>query len=354
MLTELTNVRRVFLAACLLASSPLVAFEPGSERTCEPSADGERFVCRDASGKVDETAEQTSAEVTQPAPAAAAEPEAAPEPEALPPSDAIPSSTSKLPSYLLHNPGAAPRRAAAAPAAPPARSKPVQSAPPMPAPAAAPAASSTASTSAPAATRSDSAQPEPAQVPAKASVADTPAPAEAAQPSATTSTASRPATSPAPTEPAPTPARTQSEPAAATSSRPTATAKPVAARPNPARPPVATASSRSGVSSAAPQSQRPLLNAADFMKLPGSHYTLVLDSARSPTEFNALVATLEDLPGNLYLVGLNMPDGRWYSLCWSNFDSLDAARGARADLPADAPIASGWPRRISLLQSEIQ
>jgi septal ring-binding cell division protein DamX len=49
-----------------------------------------------------------------------------------------------------------------------------------------------------------------------------------------------------------------------------------------------------------------------------------------------------------------MPDGRWYSLCWSDFENLDAARAARASLPADAPVASGWPRRISLLQSEIK
>lgn len=90
------------------------------------------------------------------------------------------------------------------------------------------------------------------------------------------------------------------------------------------------------------------------MALPGAHYTLVLDSARSTSELNALIAALENLPGKLYLVGLNMPDGRWYSLCWSAFDSLEAARAARADLPADAPIASGWPRRISLLQSEIK
>ena len=90
------------------------------------------------------------------------------------------------------------------------------------------------------------------------------------------------------------------------------------------------------------------------MGLPGGHFTLVLDSARSSNELNALLAALEDLPGKLYLVALNMPDGRWYSLCWLEFDSLDAARAARAELPADAPIASGWPRRISLLQSEIK
>lgn len=90
------------------------------------------------------------------------------------------------------------------------------------------------------------------------------------------------------------------------------------------------------------------------MALPGNHYTLVLDSARSVSELDGLIDALDELPGTLYLLGLNMPDGRWYSLCWSDFDSLDAARAARASLPADAQIASGWPRRISLLQSEIK
>jgi septal ring-binding cell division protein DamX len=103
-----------------------------------------------------------------------------------------------------------------------------------------------------------------------------------------------------------------------------------------------------------PDNQRTILGAAEFIGLSGNHYTLVLDSARSRSELDALIAALHDLPGNLYLLSLNMPDGRWFSLCWSDFDSLDAARAARADLPADAPIASGWPRRISLLQSEIK
>mgnify|MGYP003526589755 CR=1 FL=1 len=106
--------------------------------------------------------------------------------------------------------------------------------------------------------------------------------------------------------------------------------------------------------STTPSNRRPVSNASEFMGLPGGHFTLVLDSARTTAELNGLIDALENLPGKLYVVGLNMPDGRWYSLCWSEFDSLDAARAARAELPADAPIASGWPRRISLLQSEIK
>lgn len=325
MLIDLTRVRCLFMGACLLACSPLLAFEPGTERTCEPSADGERFVCRDASGQIEEPAEQTPAPVTNPSTAAAPEPQSTPEPEATPPSDAVPSSTSKLPNYLLQNPGSAPRRAAAAPASPPAaKPRALQSAPTAP-----------------------------AEVPPKASMAEPPAPAEVVPAGAMSPATSEPATNQEQTAPVDAPARTQSRPATATSPRPAATANPAPAKPAP--PSGATAGVRSDPASAAmPPGQRPLLDAAAFMKLPGSHYTLVLDSARSSTEFNALVTALEDLPGNLYLVGLNMPDGRWYSLCWSHFDSLDAARAARAELPADAPIASGWPRRISLLQSEIK
>ena len=93
-------------------------------------------------------------------------------------------------------------------------------------------------------------------------------------------------------------------------------------------------------------------DAREFAALPGSHYTLVLASVRDPAELDALMSAMQALAGHLYLLKLDMPDGDWYSLCWSEFDDLDAARAARSLLPADAALTSGWPRRISLLQAE--
>ena len=59
------------------------------------------------------------------------------------------------------------------------------------------------------------------------------------------------------------------------------------------------------------------------------------------------------LPSVLYRLKLAMPDGDWYSLCWSQFADVEAARAARNTLPSDVGITSGWPRKIGLLQKEI-
>ena len=93
--------------------------------------------------------------------------------------------------------------------------------------------------------------------------------------------------------------------------------------------------------------------ASAFRALPGSHYTLVLASVRDPAALDELIQAFAAQPGQLYLLKLGMPDGDWYSLCWSDFADLDAARAARAGLPVDAAITSGWPRRIGLLQNEL-
>ncbi len=96
-----------------------------------------------------------------------------------------------------------------------------------------------------------------------------------------------------------------------------------------------------------------LPGASAFLTLPASHYTLVMASERDPTALDDLIRAFDTQPGQLYLLKLGMPDGDWYSLCWSEFTDLDLARAARASLPADAPIRSGWPRRIGLLQKEL-
>lgn len=93
--------------------------------------------------------------------------------------------------------------------------------------------------------------------------------------------------------------------------------------------------------------------AAEFLNLPSSHYTIVLASVRTMRELEPVIAALDNLPGQRYLLKLGMPDGDWYSLCWSDFSDIDAARAARATLPDDAAVTSGWPRRIGLLQNEL-
>lgn len=93
--------------------------------------------------------------------------------------------------------------------------------------------------------------------------------------------------------------------------------------------------------------------ASEFLSLAASHYTLVLASVRNAAALDGLIHALDNQPGRLYLLKLGMPDGDWYSLCWSDFADLDAARTARSSLPADTGITSGWPRRIGLLQKEL-
>ena len=81
--------------------------------------------------------------------------------------------------------------------------------------------------------------------------------------------------------------------------------------------------------------------------------SLVLASVRNPAALDALALALAELPGALYRLKLAMPDGDWYSLCWSQFADVEAARAARNTLPSDVGITSGWPRKIGLLQKEI-
>lgn len=90
-----------------------------------------------------------------------------------------------------------------------------------------------------------------------------------------------------------------------------------------------------------------------FRRLPPNRYTLEI--ARAPKQFDlaALIVALAGIDGPLYLVALRTPGGVAYSLLWSDFTTIEAAREARATLPADVAITSGWPRRIGPLQTEL-
>ena len=297
------------------------AFEPGSERICTPSADGQTFECREKSGAPDKPAAAGDAQAApKPIAAAAAPIEPTAEPVSTAPATQA-SSATKLPNYLMQSPAAsAPASAAETDTAQPERTR---------------------------APVNDAGKASSANVPADNPVkAESPAPAVPVRPSPQSGDAaqSRPVASEiaTPDEPAtqpesaggnvPAPAQERSEPAPS-----------VVAKPSPSP-------ENTSTSAAAPRS---LPGAEAFLGLPATDYTLVLASVRNRAALDALIPALDSLPGQLYLLTLDMPDGKWFSLCWADFKDLDSARAARASLPADPAITSGWPRRIGLLQKEL-
>lgn len=294
------------MAMSLAGAVPLAqAFEPGHERICTPSADGQTFECRDKASGQPETAPRQPATV----PATTAATAMPPAPVAAAPPSAAAPAPSKLPNYLLQDPSATSATRDVAPA-----------------------------------TESSS---RPAAIEAEAAV-------HQAAPSATAIEAS-PAAAPGKLVTS-NPATDIEAAASATAAAPVATAEPVqqtapATTVEPAAP--LPAAARVAATAPSPAASREVSGASAFHALPGSHYTLVLASVRDPAALDELIQAFAAQPGQLYLLKLGMPDGDWYSLCWSDFADLDAARAARASLPAEAPIRSGWPRRIDLLQKEL-
>ncbi len=282
------------------------AFEPGHERICTPSADGHTFECHDKSADSAAESQPNKLEPAAIAPAPVADPVATRTSAATTATPAPKPAASKLPNYLMQNPSAVAPNHDLEPATAVARQ-------PASTGQAAPAVQTATADVSPAA-----AQAEPIE----------PADAGHAQ------GVEEPAVEAAP-KPTPTPQAT-----AATSAQAVAGLVQESAPPTPSALASHTASAD-------------LPDASAFRTLPASHYTLVLASVRDPAALEPLISTLDVRPGQLYLLKLGMPDGDWYSLCWSDFADLDAARAARADLPADAPISSGWPRRIGLLQKEL-
>jgi septal ring-binding cell division protein DamX len=90
----------------------------------------------------------------------------------------------------------------------------------------------------------------------------------------------------------------------------------------------------------------------EFLALPGSDYVIELAHSASAADVAALRTSLQLSRGQLYELHLQRDNGDWWLLVWASFDSVDAARAARAELPADAAINAGWPRRIGALQAE--
>ncbi len=286
----------------LVLSVSAYAFDPGVERICTPSADGQSFECRDKSG-------MTAAEITEASKVSSVRPAAsvvAQAPDPITQAQA-PTAASDVPNYLLQAPKfpQSTDREQAAPAS----------------------ASASASASVKSMPVSDTA----ATVEPKEG-----SPAPAPDTGSTTFAAS-------PTMPVAPSATIEKRDAQEDSSAAPST--------------LSIGAERSEVAVAAPNSvdssASNIGSVGDFLSLPPGHFTLVLASVRNARELDALTLALNPLPGQLYLLKLGMPDGDWYSLCWSQFEELDSARAARAMLPADAAITSGWPRRIGLLQKEV-
>lgn len=320
----------LFLALSAAATAQEQVFEPGSKHVCVPAASGEGWDCHSAEGATPATAAnetkpreprlRSSSQIADESPkaeAAAAEPATSIEPlapatpapaasaqttSAPPAAVAAPRESSRnVPNYLLA-PEA--RTSGAAAQTAPAPAPPVER---KPQPAAAPA---------PAASQPVAAAPEPARAPPPSEpVAATPAP-----------------------EPAPTPA-----PVAAPEPRapePIAeTPAPRVVNPQPVAPPPP-----------APR-ESPLLGAAEFRRLGDSRYVIELASGnrRDAVESEASLYA----HSNVYLLTLQRNGEAWYLAVRGDFDSVDAARAARAEMIASGATQIGWPRRAGPLKQEL-
>lgn len=289
----------------LLLALASEAFEPGHDKVCIPSADGQTFECRD---KSDTSAPQATTKTVEPSATAQVSADT-PRAETLAPP------ANKLPNYLMQNP-------AAMPSASPSASTPVEAA----APTEPPISNAAAITSADVAAQTESAvEPTPPVAP----------------PPDSATTASAPALEQGDSAPPPQSSRASAE-------------APIVETPSIEQvPAVAEPAAQASLTTPANPSIATVPGASEFLSLPASHYTLVLASVRDAAALDGLLRAFDNQPGRLYLLKLGMPDGDWYSLCWSDFTDLDSARTARSSLPADAAISSGWPRRIGLLQKEL-
>ena len=91
---------------------------------------------------------------------------------------------------------------------------------------------------------------------------------------------------------------------------------------------------------------------SDFLALPGSAYIVELAHAANKSDLDALRASLHLARGQLYELHLLRDGADWWLLVWGTFDSVEAARAARSELPSDAPLNAGWPRLVAPLQKE--
>ena len=331
-------------------------FQPGKKYSCVPTADHKGWDCNELAPGGAASKQGSNAPSVETTPLAPASATRAPEPmpsapastPAAPPTPAPAPDRPKssgLPAYLRADSPTAPAAARPAPAAPP---PPVATAPPAAAPAAparipeSPAPTPTAAPPTPAVPTAPPAAVEPTR-PATPAL---PAPVEAAAATPQPAPAA-PVSTPRPAHEAiaAPPPREAEQPAPATAP----SAKSEATPPSPVEAKPAPAPAKAAQAQSAPRSDR---GNREFLALPASDYVIELAHSANAADLAALRATLQLPRGQLYELHLRRDNGDWWLLVWGNFDSVDAARAARAELPPDAAINAGWPRRIGALQSE--
>ncbi len=291
--TDTPLQRWLAAAACALLPMRASAFEPGRERICEPSADGRRFECHDkATGAADPVTDRVDRIPRNPpsAPAHMSHPAEPDRPAAM----AESARAASLPNYLRSTPA-----------------RDIDQSETVPAHAASTQVSAAA---------------EPAAAARPSSAVDVSA-AEA-QPSAEPVR-----TAEAPIEPPLIEAVTETVSAQHDEPPPPA---PIEAMPAP--------SAATGPA---------LADAQAFRRLDARRYTLELAHAVRREALLAIADASGLLDGTLYLVALRTPDGTTWRLFWSDFADVDAARAARARLPAGFTGNAVWPRRVGPLQTEL-
>lgn len=310
----------VLLAALTMASAQAAdeqVFEPGTKHVCVPAANGEGWDCRstdaapavpavpaESGAKPRELRLRSSSEV--PDDTSDTTTVADPAPATPPPNLAAPRENSRnVPHYLL-----APEARASAAAAPPAAE------PPTAAPTAPPAA------------------PAP---PERAPAASVPEPRSATPVAAAVASEPEPAMPP-PQEPA-SPASV-----APPQAEPPRTAPPPSAAPAVTAAPPAVATAAAGGTA--------LLGASEFRRLGESRYVIELASGRQREAVESEVT--KPAHGEVYLLSLTRDGEAWYVAVWGDFESVDAARSARAEALANGDLRVGWPRRVGPLKQELR
>lgn len=98
---------------------------------------------------------------------------------------------------------------------------------------------------------------------------------------------------------------------------------------------------------------RVLFGAAEFRRLADSRYVIELGSGHSRDAAERSATTGAPADGPVYLLALQRDGESWYLAVWGDFDSVDAARSARAELLAGGATGVGWPRRAGPLKQEL-